>query len=298
MNPKPVLNGTVHVRPGHGGLVIQAPLGRTANYLSESLTPSGDLTIQFCLTAPRGVAARLVRLEPGGISLDLRRGHLELQASHPGRISASPYPLTVTGHPTAVVMAVDGNGRRVDLSVDGLEQGSFVTKGLAPSVVQIGSLVPARTGLITLTSVSISDYPGEVVLAPAPIGTTTRGTPPLPAEGTQPPVPLAAPLGQSAPGTGTASTAPPAAAVTPPGAGTASAPSTPAPPGPSSGGATSAGGISTAGGSTSSNGGTTANSGGGAVPQTPWPGNPFSPTSFWNLPLAPTVHSIQTPRRT
>lgn len=235
----PRLRGAVRVRAGRGGWVIAAAVGRTASYVSQSFRAAKGISVEFCLLAPRGVNTQLVRLQPGGISLGLRADHLVLRVARPGEIRPATRPSVVTGHPIVVELALNGDGRRVDVYAAGIEQSSFVGKDLAPSAVALGSLAAARPGSIRLTSVTVTTCRGQVIPGPSlvagPTATSPQGSP--------------GGLG----GTTTSSTSPPAGA-----------PSSP----------------STAGGAAA------CAAQAADLPAAPWPGNPFSPSSFWNTPLA------------
>ncbi len=183
----------------------------------------------------------LVGLQPGGISLELRGDRLELRVSRPGKLSSVAHRAFVTG-PSAVQLAVTGNGGRADLYVGGLEQESFVGKAVSPRVVRIGSLVPTRGTTLILSGVNVTTCAGQVIPAPARVAPTSAS-----GQGGAPsPLPTPGPV---------VTAAPPAAAPSPEGSS-----------------------------------GTTAEPPYTDPSNTPtWPGNPFSPTSFWNAPLAETA---------
>jgi hypothetical protein len=179
--PATTLRGAVRVWARQDGWVIRAPLAHTASYVTRRFPASTGVAVEFCLRAPRGAQTTLLRLEPGRISVALRRGHLELEVPHPGRVRRLGRSATVAGHPIAVDLVVDGNGRRVDLYVNGTDESSYTTKPLAPASVQLGSLAPARASLVTLTGVTVTTCAGTVIPAPgragSPPGTPPQGSP-------------------------------------------------------------------------------------------------------------------------
>jgi hypothetical protein len=253
------LEGAVRLGVGPSGWVLQAPLGPAASYVSQSFPRSTWVSVEFCLRAPRGAATTLVRLEPGGISLELRRGQLQLRSARPGRLDGVAHRVTLNGRATMVELAIAG--QRVNVYAGGQPQESFVGKSIAPSRVELGSLVRTRRSSITLASLTVTTSTGQVIPAPAsaaasaPSGSSTQAS-----AGTTAPSVLA-------PGW------PTTAAPTP----VSPTPVSPTPVSPTPG--------SPAGGSTST--GATGGTGGvgSGISGSAWPGNPFSPTSFWNAPL-------------
>lgn len=243
------LKGAVRVRRGQAGWLIRAPLGRRASYVSQSFRASEAVTVKFCLHAPRGAATRVARLDPGGVSVDLRSGHLQLRVARSGHTQSASHRLTVTGRSTVVQLAVDGDGKRVDVYADGVEQASFVGSALAPNRVALGSLVRARTSSILLTGVTVTTCRGRVIPAASRPGTATTCRAQGGAAGTTTASPSSPPRG---------STAGPA------GTGSASSGTTP-----------------------SSTAAAACVTGSGKLAPSQWPANPFAPTSFWNAPLAP-----------
>ena len=243
------LEGAVRLGTGPSGWILQAPLGPTASYVSQSFPRSTGVSVEFCLRAPRGAETTLVRLEPGGISLGLRRGQLQLQSARPGKLHGVAHRVTVTGHATVVELAVAG--QKVNVYAGRQPQESFVGKGIAPSLVELGSLVRTRRSSINLASVTVTTSSGQVIPAPRSVAASSPS----------------APSRSSTQGTSAGTTAPSTLAPGPP---TAVSPT-----------AGSSAGASTSTGATGGTG-----SGGGGVSGAAWPGNPFSPTSFWNAPLA------------
>jgi hypothetical protein len=215
--PAPLRTGAVRLSNRPGGWLIRAPLRRAPSYVSQSFGPTGQLTLTFCLRAPRGAATRIVQVTAGGIQLSLRDGHLRLSASRPGRFSKAARSLTVTGHPTAIRLAISDGGRRVVLDAAGKRQAAFSGGPANARVLRIGSLTSSHGGTLTLSNVTI-------VLPRAQV------------------IPPSTPGASSGSGSGSGS-------------------------GPGSGAAGSSGPPP-------------------FIDQlAPWPGNPFSPTSFWNAPL-------------
>ena len=245
---------------GRQSWVVEAPPGRAPSYVSQSFAAARAINVEFCLRAASAASTTIVRLEPGGISLELRHGNLELSVSRAGRLRAAGRRVGVAGLPTDVDLAVSGAGDRVQAYAGGVEQGSFAGRALAPRVIQFGRLAASPAISVTLSGLTIATSAGQLIPAPASSAPATPGTqagPPTPAPmaGT---APAASGGASSAPAGGGATTVAPSGASTPGGTGTGSP-----------------------GSSATSPGNTLADAG--------WPGNPFSPTSFWNAPLAATA---------
>jgi hypothetical protein len=254
--PSPVLRGEVRVSLAQKGWIVDVPLGRSKSYVTQSFRAANGITIRFCLTAARGTETELVRLAPGGIALDLRRGYLALDVWRRGKVRAAAHRLLVTGRSTPIELALNGDGRRVDVYAGGVEQASYVGKSVSPNVVQIGSLTSERPGSITLTGVTVSTCHGQVIPAPAHPIPTQQGT-------------VTTGAGASVQAVGASPESTPSA-----GAG--------------SNGSTAEGSDASTGGSDPPAGNPCASAANATFPPAAWPGNPFSPTSFWNAPLAPT----------
>ena len=229
---------------------MQAPRGKAPSFVSQSVSATKRIRIEFCLRAPSNTTARLVALQPGGISLQLRWGHVALAVARPGNLRQATRHAAVTGRRSDVELAVDGAGRRVELYVGGVEQAAFAGNAVAPRLLEIGRLTSSPTSAITLSGLTAATSAGQLIPARAP------------------------PPGSS----GQATNAPPASVVgvtstAAAGAGTAS-----------SGGTA---GTDSAGGDGTSSAGSAG--GDGDLTNPGWPGNPFSPTSFWNAALAATA---------
>ena len=230
---------------------MQAPRGKVPSFVSQSVSATKRIRIEFCLRAPSNTTARLVALQPGGISLQLRWGHIALAVARPGNLRQATRHAAVTGRRSDVELSVDGAGRRVELYVGGVEQAAFAGNAVAPRLLEIGRLTSSPTSAITLSGLTVATSAGQLIPARAP---------------------ASAPPGSS----GQATYAPPASVVgvtSTAGAGTAS-----------SGG--TAGTDSAEGDGTSS---ARSAGGDGDLTNPALPGNPFSPTSFWNAALAATA---------
>jgi hypothetical protein len=206
------ITGSIRVLGGHDGWTVQAAVGRLPGYVSQAFSASRFVSIEFCLRAPRGDAATILRLQPGGVSLVLdSRASVELvRSSRRVRMTATRSRHGRLATSTQLVrLVVDGAHRRATLYVNGSRKQSLPVPPAEQSGVQIGSLGPAG-------SPSAPSSPSTISLSNV---TVSSGT------GTVIPV--------------------------------------------------SSGGTGSTSGSDSPTG------------SAPWPGNPFSPTSFWNTRLAP-----------
>jgi hypothetical protein len=218
------------------------------------------MSVVFCLRASAGASTTLAGLQPGGLSVELRHGSVDLEVARPGILRVARRRASIAGRPTAVELAVSGGGSRVELYVAGVEQGSFMGKRVTPRVARLGSLTGSATR-ITLSGVIVATRAGLLIPAPPGGASPGRGTNPA-----APPPPTPSTGSRGAGSAGSQSSGAGSAAGEEPGA-TASSPSS-----------ADATGKSSAGASGTAAGGTLAPPG--------WPGNPFSPTSFWNAPLA------------
>ena len=131
---------------GRNGWDVHAPTSPVASYVSQSFRASKTVRVEFCLKASRGANTELVRLQPSGISLVLRRGHIELEVAQRDKRSRASRPSAVTGGPNLVALTVDASPGRVELDVAGREQGWSVGKAPVSSVVQIGSVARRPRG--------------------------------------------------------------------------------------------------------------------------------------------------------
>ena len=248
----PVLTGGVRLSAGTRAWVVQAPRGKVPSFVSQSVSATKRIRIEFCLRAPSNTTARLVALQPGGISLQLRWGHVALAVARPGNLRQATRHAAVTGRRSDVELAVDGAGRRVELYVGGVEQAAFAGNAVAPRLLEIGRLTSSPTSAITLSGLTVATSAGQLIPARAPAGAARIVRPGdvrasrLRGGGHK----------HAAAGAGTASSG-----------GTA--------------GTDSAGGDGTS--SARSAGGD------GDLTNPALPGNPFSPTSFWNAALAATA---------
>ena len=235
--PLPVRTGAVRLTSRPGGWLIRAPLRTAPSYVSESFAPTGQLTLTFCLRAPRGAAARIVQVTGGGVRLAVRHDRLRLSVSRHGRLVTAPRPLTVTGRTIAIRLVISDGGRHVQAFIAGRRQATFEGGAATARLLQIGNLTSSRGGTLTLSNVTLSLPRARVAPSPThePSGGSGSGPAPSPSAGSTP-APAPAP-GDPVSGSGS-------------GAGDTTAP----PP---------------------------------FVDQpAAWPGNPFSPTSVWNAPLA------------
>ena len=191
-----VLRGAVRVLSGRNGWTVQAPLGSLPSYVSQVFSRSRQITVRFCLHAPRGVTAQIVRLTPSGISLVLeKRDSLRIAIASPAKAPITSRAVALTGRTTLVKLVADGARRQATLYVNGAKQQSVVVHLPPQTQVQLGNITPVRpsppgkTNTVSLTGVTVSSGAGVVVPTP----TTTSPSSPTPGSGAGPSDPTAWP---------------------------------------------------------------------------------------------------------
>jgi hypothetical protein len=202
-------------------------LGSLPSYVGRAFNASRNITVEFCLRAPRGSAATLLQLRPSAISLVLnRRGALKLTQQSRKSVSTAAviaHPSVASGTDMLVRVVIDGAHQRVMLYVNGAKQESVTVRLARQTGVRLGNVAPVRTpsppapsppaptpppsatNVVSLSSVTVSTSTGSVIPTPGDASN------PKPSAGTSP--------------------------------------------------------------------------GNGSGTSTQWPGNPFSPNSFWNAVL-------------
>jgi hypothetical protein len=164
--------GAVRVVAGATGLNVRASLGKVPSYVSQSFARSRQVTVQFCLQAPRGHAATILRLQPSKLSLVVdKRGALSLTPSHGRR----PSRLTVGSARRLIRVVLDSSKHRATLYVDNRRQQSVPVSGIGQTGVQIGSVTPAPPApkpapapSVSLSGVTVSGGGGSVIPTPPP----------------------------------------------------------------------------------------------------------------------------------
>ena len=118
----PSVRGHVRVQAGRNGWTVSASLGRIPSYISETFPADGRVVIGFCLDVPRGVDAKIIELQPGGVSVLVRQGKLVLHVTRGRRIYSARRQRDVAGRRTLVRLTVGGSLTSVTLSVAGVRQ--------------------------------------------------------------------------------------------------------------------------------------------------------------------------------
>jgi hypothetical protein len=179
------VTGAVRVVAGAKGLNVKAALGKVPSYVSQSFARSRQVTVQFCLQAPRGHAATIVRLQPSKLSLIVdKRGALSLTPSHGGHASR----LRVGSVKRLIRVVLDASKHRATLYVDYQRQESVPAGAMGQTGVQIGSVTPIPRApmpspakppapAVTLTGVTVTGGGSSVIPTP-PASTGGSGSTP------------------------------------------------------------------------------------------------------------------------
>jgi hypothetical protein len=170
--------GSVRVLGGPSGWNVQASLGRVPSYVAQAFTASRFVSIVFCLHAPPGEAATVIRLQPSGVSLVLdRRASMKLVRTSKARVRGTtdgPRHGRVLTAVHLVRLVVDGTRRRATLYLDGSKKQSFTIQSSAQTSVQIGNVAPTQqaspTTTVSLSNVAVAIGTGPVIPVP-PNGT-------------------------------------------------------------------------------------------------------------------------------
>ena len=175
------VTGAVRVVGGAKGVNVKASLGKVPSYLSQSFARSRQVTVQFCLQAPRGHAATILRLQPSKLSLVVdKRGALSLTPAHGRHASRS----RIGSVKRLIGIILDTDTHRATLYIDNKRQQSVPVSGLGQTGLQIGSVTPAPPApkpspaktpapSVSLTGVTVSAGDGSVIPTP----TSTAGGP-------------------------------------------------------------------------------------------------------------------------
>ena len=138
----PSVRGHVRVQAGRNGWTVNAALGHIPSYVSQTFTGNSHVTIAFCLDVPSGIDAKIIELQPGGISILVHHGKLVLHVD-PGRQTYSARrKRDVAGRRTLVRLTIDGTPASLVLTAAGVRQVAFRAPALKPHAVKIGSLTP------------------------------------------------------------------------------------------------------------------------------------------------------------